>query len=150
MYSPTIITWVLVVFGLVTCLPLFGAQLVMLFKPSSQKASDILIGKGKEWRDKTHFHSALGMAWADWLLLAPLLMAGSVGVLSGHLWGYVLWAAAGAISLYINIVLWILEKKYVYPSQGPLIYYTYYWGFFIYWGTAVLIYSTLRLAGVMF
>jgi len=148
MYPPSIITWILVIFGFVTCLPLFIAQLVMLFKPKSQKASDILIGKGEDWRDTTHYRSALGMAWADWLFFAPLLVAGSVGVLSGHIWGYVLWAAAGTISLYINIVLWFMEKAYVYPSQGPLVYFTYYWGFFIYWGAAALIYSIVRLTGL--
>ena len=148
MLPPTIISWILVVFGFITCAPLFGAQLVMIIKPNSQKARDIIIGKGEDWRDKTHFRSALGFAWADWILLAPLLVAGSIGVLSGQAWGYVLWAAAGAISLYINIVLWILERQYVYPSQGPLVYFTYYWGFFVYWGTAVLIYSIVRLTGL--
>ncbi len=148
MLPPTPITWILVIFGFITCSPLFGAQFVMLIKPNSQKARDLLIGKGKDWRDNTHYRSALGMAWADWLLFAPLLVAGSIGVLSGQTWGYVLWAAAGTVSLYINIVLWILEKQYVYPSQGPLVYYTYYWGFFVYWGAAVLIYSAIRMAGV--
>ena len=33
---------------------------------------------------------------------------------------------AGAISLYINIILWFTEKKNVYPSRGPLKYFTYY------------------------
>lgn len=148
MLPPTPITWILVIFGFITCSPLFGAQLVMLYRPKSQKATDILIGQGEDWRDKTHFRSALGMAWADWLFFAPLLVAGSIGVLSGQTWGYVLWAAAGAISLYINIVLWFMEKAYVYPAQGPLAYFTYYWGFFIYWGASVLVYSTLRLAEV--
>ncbi len=149
MLEPTIITWILVVFGAVTLLPLAFAQLIILFQPESRKARDILIGKGEEWRDKTHFRSAYGMAWADWLLLMPLFLSGSTGVLLGHMWGYILWASSGIISVYINIVLFVMEKEYVYPSQGPLKYYTYYWGFFIYWGTAAVVYSVLRLSNII-
>ena len=146
--QPTIITWVLIIFGAITLAPLALAQLVMLVKPYSQQAKDILIAKGEDWRDKTHFRSALGLAWADWLLVVPLVISGSIGVILGHAWGYVLWSAVGSISLYINIVLWFMEKEYVYPSRGALAYYTYYWGFFVYWGALALAYSAVRLSGI--
>ncbi len=148
--QPTIITWILIVFGVITMAPLLIAQLIMLVKPHSQKAKDILVAKGEGWRDKTHFRSALGFAWADWLLVVPLIIAGSIGVILGFAWGYVLWGAAGSILLYINIVLWFMEKEYVYPSRGALAYYTYYWGFFVYWGALALAYSALRLSGLKF
>lgn len=146
--QPTIITWVLLISGAITLAPLVLAQLVMLIKPHSQQARDILVAKGEDWRDKTHFRSALGLAWADWLLVVPLVITGSIGVILGHAWGYVLWSAAGSISLYINIVLWFMEKEYVYPSRGALAYYTYYWGFFVYWGALVIAYSVVRLSGI--
>ncbi len=145
---PTIVTWILIVFGAITLAPLVLAQVVMLVKPYSQKAKDILVAKGEDWRDKTHFRSALGLAWADWLLVVPLVISGSFGVILGQPWGYVLWGAAGSISLYINIVLWFMEKEYVYPSRGALAYYTYYWGFFVYWGALALAYSAMRLSGI--
>jgi hypothetical protein len=113
--QPTIITWILIVFGAVTMALLLLAQTIMLVKPNSQKAKDILIAKGEDWRDRTHFRSALGFAWADWLMVVPMLLSGSIGVILGHAWGYILWSAAGSISLYINIVLWFMEKEYVYP-----------------------------------
>lgn len=150
MLQPTIVTWILVIFGAITLLPLLLAQITILVHPHGQKAKDILIAKGEDWRDKTHFRSAYGFAWADWMLLVPLFVAGSVGVLLGQPWGYVLWAAAGTISLYVNIVLWFMEKEYVYPSRGPLAYYTYYWGFFVVWGASALAYAALRLAGITF
>lgn len=150
MIERTIVTWVLVIFGVIALLPLLYAQLTILVQPHGQKAKDILIGKGEDWRDKTHFRSAYGFAWADWILLIPLFVSGSIGVLLGSGWGYVLWAAAGTISLYINIVLWFMEKEYVYPSCGPLAYYTYYWGFFVVWGGAALAYAALRLSGITF
>ena len=146
--QPTIVTWVLIIFGAVTLAPLVLAQLIMLVKPHSQQAKDILVAKGEDWRDSTHFRSALGLAWADWVLVVPLVISGSIGVILGYEWGYVLWSAAGSISLYINIVLWFMEKEYVYPSRGALAYYTYYWGFFVYWGALTLAYSAMRLSGI--
>ncbi len=147
MIQPTVLTWILVIFGAITLTPLLLAQLIILLEPRGQRAKDILVAKGEDWRDRTHFRSAVGFAWADWLIVAPLFVAGSLGVLAGQTWGYVLWGAAGAISLYINIVLWFMEREYVYPSRGPLAYYTYYWGFFVIWGAAALGYSALRIAG---
>jgi len=147
--EPTLFTWVLVIFGAVTLLPLMLAQLAILIRPESRPAKDILIGKGEDWRDKTHFRSAYGFAWSDWALLVPLGVTGSIGVLLGQPWGYVLWSAAGTISLYSNVVLWFIEREYVYPSCGPLAYYTYYWGFFILWGATALSYTAFRFSGLI-
>ena len=82
-------------------------------------------------------------------ILLPLFVAGIIGVLFGQVWGYVLFAVAGGIELYINIFLWFFEREYVYPAVGPWAYYTYFWGNFIYWGAATLIYSLLRLNGIV-
>ena len=149
MLEPTFITWILIIFGLVFIfLPILYAQFQMVLKPHSQKTRDIIIGKGENWRDKTHFRMSYGTGWADFIIWLPLLAAGSVGVILGQVWGYALWAAAGAISVYINIILWFSEREYVYPACGPLAYYTYFWGFFVYWGVAVVVYSVMRLTGV--
>ena len=43
----------------------------MLLNPKGQKAKDILIGKGEDWRDKTHFKSAYALALADWIFFLP-------------------------------------------------------------------------------
>jgi hypothetical protein len=146
--QPTIVTWILVIFGAITMAPVAIVYLVFLSRPHSLRSKKIMIGEGEDWRDKTHFRSALWLAWADLLLVFPLLISGSIGVILGHAWGYVLWGAVGSISLYINIVLWFQEKEYVYPSRGPLVYFTYYWGFFVYWGALALAYSAMRLSGI--
>lgn len=143
--QPTPVTWALVIFGAITLAPLLLAQLLMLVWPESNRARNALIGKGEEWRDKTHFRLARGAAWADWLIFGPLFVAGSTGMLLGKLWGYVLFGAAGALSLYINLVLWFTEREYVYPTRGALRYYTYYWGFFMYWGALALLYAIVRI-----
>jgi len=145
MIERTITTWIIIIFGVITFLPLFFAQTLALLRPNDKKTRDILIGKGKDWRDKTHFKSAKAFAWADLLVLFPLIIAGSIGVVLSQSWSYLLWIASGFIAIYFNILTWVLEKEYTYPSYGPLAYYTYYWGFFLYWGVAAIVYSVYRL-----
>ena len=145
MIKPTIYTWIIAVFGAITFLPLLGAQLLMLLKPQSQKTKDLLIGKGEDWRDKTHYKSALAFAWADWLVIFPLLISGTIGVFYGQLWGYTLWLTLGIVSIYFSIIFWIMEKEYTYPNCGWLAYYTYFWGFFLYWGVGTAAYSILQI-----
>ncbi len=146
--EPTLLTWAIVVFGLITLIPLILAQWWMLVAPNRQRTRDLIVGKGEDWRDKTHSKMALGASWADWTFFGPMFVAGSSGVLMGQPWGYMLFGAAGACSLYINIILWFTEKEYVYPSRGPLRYFTYYWGFFMYWGALALTYSVARISGI--
>jgi hypothetical protein len=146
MIEPTIITWLFAAFGAITFLPLLGAQTFMILKPHSQITKDMLIGKEKDWRDKTHFKSALAFAWADLLVLFPLFIFGTIGVLLGYYWGHIAWLVSGTLSIYFSVVFWILEKEFTYPSVGWLAYYTYYWGFFLYWGIGAVVYSILQIS----
>ena len=148
--QPTSVTWFLIAFGAITLAPLFLAQFWMLRAPKSERARELLIGKGENWRDGTHFSMSRGAAWADWLFFLPLYLLGVLGICFGQPWGYMLFGAAGAMSLYINIILWFTEKRYVYPSRGALRYFTYYWGFFVYWGALTLAYISLRISGIEF
>ncbi len=145
--NATVVTWLLVAWGVTTLVPLVVVQLAFLLAPHSDQTKAWLIGENEEWRDRSHLRFSLGAAWADWLVTMPLFAASVVGMALAEAWGYVLFAVVGAISLYINVILWFLEKEYVYPSRGPLRYFTYYWGFFVYWGAAALLYSTVRIGG---
>ena len=146
MYNITIMTWILLVFGIITCFPLLIAQLLMLLSPKGQKTQDILIGKGEQWRDNSHFKSAYALAWVDWLIFIPIFICAIVGILLKTYWGYLLLSVAGVIQLYINTFLWFFEREYVYPPNGPVKYYTYLWGNFMYWGIASLLYGIIRLS----
>lgn len=148
--QPTIITWILISFGFLIYLPVFYGQIMLLARPHSQATKDVVIGKGEEWRDKTHFRSSYGFAWADLIFFLPLLVIGSAGVIMSQVWGYALWMAAAAIAVDVNIVLLFSEKEYVYPVWGPLAYYTFFWGFFVYWGLISVVYAVLRLSGMNF
>jgi hypothetical protein len=145
MIEITFITWIIAIFGAITFSPLMFAQLLMLLKPASQQSKNLIIGKGEDWRDRTHLKSALAFAWADWLIIFPLLVLSYTGVFLGEIWGLYLWLALGLISVYFSIIFWVMEKEYTYPSAGWLAYFTYFWGFFLYWGLAAIIYSLYHI-----
>ncbi len=85
MLEPTLITWILIIFGLVFIfLPMLYVQLLMVLQPHSQKTRDIIIGKGEDWRDKNHFRMSYGDGWADLIIWLPLLAVGSIGVILGQ------------------------------------------------------------------
>ena len=77
--EPTLVTWVLIIWGAITLAPLTAVQLALLLNPHSARSKEWVIGKDEDWRDKTHFRFALGAAWADWLVIVPLFVAGVVG-----------------------------------------------------------------------
>jgi len=72
-----------------------------------------------------------------------MLILGTFGVFSGQLWGYGIWLALGVLSIYFSILFWVLEKAYTYPTCGWLAYYSYFWGFILYWGIGAAIYSSI-------
>lgn len=146
MIQTTYVTWMIALFGAITFLPLFAAQLLMIVKPHSQKTKDLIIGKGEDWRDESHFRSALSFAWADLLLVLPLLIISAICVFNGQLWGYIIWVSLGILSIYFSIIFWVLEKKYTLKSVGWMAYFTYIWGFFLYWGIAVIIHSIIQMS----
>lgn len=145
MIETKIITWIIAIFGAMTFLPLLAAQILLILKPNSQKTKDLLIGKGKDWRSNTHYKYSLAFAWADWLIIFPLFISGTIGVLNNHLLGYIIWIALGFISIYFSIIFWVLEKEYSLPDVGKFAYFTYFWGFFLYWGIGAVVYSVLQL-----
>ncbi|MBI5568852.1 MAG: hypothetical protein HY914_02810 [Desulfomonile tiedjei] len=145
MIDPTTVTWTLVIIGLVIYAPPLYMQILAIKDPHGRKVKDLVIGKGEDYADRTHFLFCYGTGWADMIMQFPPLIAGSIGVILGRPWGYLLWAAVAAVSLYISIVLWFVDREYVYPKCGPLAFFTYYWGIWVYWSITVLAYSIVRI-----
>ena len=147
MIEITIFTWIIAIGSVITFFPLLVAQFIMIMRPDGQQAKDLIIGKGEDWRDISHFKYSLAFAWADWLVIFPLLVFGCIGVFLGQLWGYMLWLILGVISIYFSIIFWVMERKASVVSYGWVAYFTYFWGFFLYWGIGTAIYSMIVLLG---
>jgi hypothetical protein len=148
MFEPTKITWVLVIFGLIIYVFPLYLQIFAVRNHHSQRVKDLLIGNGEDYFDKTHFLFYSGTGWADLIMQFPLLIIGSIGVVLGQAWGYLLWMAVASIAMYIIIVLWFVDREYQYPKCGPLAFYPYFWGILVYWSIEVIAYCLLRFNGV--
>ncbi len=66
-------------------------------------------------------------------------------MLSGQSWGYMIWFAGAFITIYIHFVLIFIEGKHIYTKWGPLAFFTYAWGIWVYWAIVVIIYSLIRI-----
>ena len=145
MLEPTELTWVLSIVGLVIYIPPVYLEVLAVWKPDSQRTKDLLVGKGDDYKDETHAAFCYGHGWADMAIPIPAVIAGCIGVLLGQPWGYMLWFAGAAITIYIHFILLFLEGKHIYRTWGRLAFFTYAWGLWVYWAVAVAVYSLVRI-----
>lgn len=102
----TVMTWVVAVGGLVLITLLGSLQLVAVLRPRSQWTIRQVYGGDPHRTDPTaYFAYNQGYAWADVFLWAPLQTAGSIGMLLGQQWGYLLALAASIPYLYTAITI---------------------------------------------
>jgi len=87
----TIATWFVAIAGLVLIALLGGLQLVAVFRPRSAWTIENVYGGSPDATDPTaYFAFNQGYAWADAVFWAPLQIAGSIGMLLGYRWGFLL------------------------------------------------------------
>jgi len=149
MLEPTPLTWILSIIGVVIYLPAVYIQARAVASPHSQKTKDLLVGKGGDYHDRTYFNFCQGTGWADLTMTLPLCLLGSVGVLFGRPWGYMAWLAGAFITVYIHLVLLFIEGRHIYEKWGPLAFFTYGWGLWVYWALVVIGYSLVRVSSAL-
>lgn len=88
----TPVTWVVAVTGLVLVVPLGTLQFVAVIKPRTEWTIKNVYGGSPHATEPTAcFACNQGHAWAaDLLIWAPLQIAGSIGMLLGQKWGFLL------------------------------------------------------------
>ncbi|MEL7209964.1 MAG: hypothetical protein AAGK32_17310, partial [Actinomycetota bacterium] len=87
----TATTWVIAVLGLVLITLLAGLQLVAVVRPRAAWTIENVYGGSPEDTDPVaYFAFNQGSAWADPFLWAPLQVAGSIGMVLGERWGFLL------------------------------------------------------------
>ncbi len=88
-------TWVVALAGLALIGLLAALQLVAVVRPRSDWTIENVYGGSPDRTDpKAYFAFNQGSAWADPFFWAPLQIAGSIGMLLGHRWGFLLALAA--------------------------------------------------------
>ena len=87
----TAATWIVALLGMVLIALLSGLQLVALIRPRAPWTIENVYGGTPEATDPAaYFAFNRASAWADPFLWAPLQMAGSIGMLMGERWGFLL------------------------------------------------------------
>lgn len=141
----TVVTWIVAVGGLLIMGLLLGAQLVAVFRPRADWTVANVYGGDPDSTDpRAYFAFNQGHAWADSFFWGPIQIAGSIGMLLGQRWGFLL-ALMGSIPfLYTGITIYIWDRDMGF-RKNTFTYWVIVWGMFPAFGAIELVYCLGRL-----
>lgn len=141
----TVMTWVVAVTGLVLITVLAGLQMVALIRPRGRWTIENVYGGDPGSTDPVaYFAFNQGSAWADPLLVAPLQIGGSIGMLLGHRWGFLLALAASVPFWYTAVFFYIWDRDLGF-RQSTAAYWVVTWGIWPAFGLLEGTYCFIRL-----
>ena len=141
----TLWTWVIAGAGLALALILGAAQVIAVLRPRADWTIDNIYGGRPEGTDpKAYFAFYRGFALADVFFWLPLQIAGSIGMLLGMRWGFLLALIASVPFWYTSIQFFIWDRDLGYrkPTLG---YWLFTWGMFPAFGVLEGAYCLARL-----
>lgn len=107
----TALTWIVAITGLVLVGLLAALQLVAVVSPrGAWTIENVYTGDPSATDPKAFFAFNQGWAWADPFFWAPLQIAGSIGMVLGQRWGFLLALAASVPFWYTAIPLFIWDR----------------------------------------
>ena len=92
-----------------------------------------------------YFAFSQGYAYADVFLWAPLQFAGSIGMLAGQQWGFLLALVASIPYVYTAIPIFIWDRDLGF-RENTLFYWLIVWGIWPLFGVIQFVYCFARLA----
>lgn len=141
----TTFTWIVAIVGLVLILLLGGLQLVAVLRPRTEWTIKNVYGGSPEGTDpKAYFAFNQGIAWADPFFFAPLQIAGSIGMMLGERWGFLLALAASVPFVYTAITIFIWDRD-MGVRQNTFNYWVVIWGMWPAFGVVEGVYTFVRL-----
>ncbi|MFC1529343.1 hypothetical protein ACFL6R_01370 [Gemmatimonadota bacterium] len=145
--SVTLMTWIVAVGGLLIMGLLFSLQLVAVLRPRGEWTIINVYGGDPSSTDpKAYFAFNQGFAWADAFFWGPIQIAGSIGMLLGERWGFLL-ALMGSIPfIYTAIQIYIWDRDLEF-RQNTVTYWVIIWGMFPVFGVVEAVYCFIRLMG---
>jgi hypothetical protein len=147
MVEVTIYTWIVAVLGLVIMGILIAAQSIALVKPRGEWTIKNIYGGSPDTTDPTaYFAFNQGYAWADTLFWGPFQIAGSIGMLLGHRWGFIAGLIGSVPFWYSAIPLFIWDRDMGYRQNT--VQYWVVWGMFPAYGILEMLYCSARLLAV--
>ena len=143
----TLWTVLIAVAGLLITSLLGVAQLIAVFRPRAEwTVANIYGGHPSDTDPRAYFAFNQGYAWADSFFWLPIQAAGSVGMLLGRRWGFLL-ALVGSVPFWysaITIFIWDRDMGFRQPT---LTYWIVIWGMFPVFGVLEMTYCLFRLLG---
>lgn len=141
----TVATWVIALIGF-TLISLLGAlQIVALLRPRARWTIENVYGGSPDNTDpKAYFAFNRASAWADPFLLAPLQIAGSIGMLAGDRWGFLL-ALMASVPLWYTAVYFYLWDRDLGYREPTFTYWVIMWGMWPVFGIVEGVYCFIRL-----
>lgn len=141
----TPLTWVIAIAGAALMVLLGGLQLVAVLRPRAEWTIENVYGGSPDATDPTaYFAFNQGYAWADPFFWAPLQLVGSLGMVLGHRWGFLLALAASVPFWYTAIPIFIWDRDLGF-RQNTFTYWVIVWGMFPLFGLVSGIYCFVRL-----
>jgi len=141
----TSLTYIVAIIGLLLTGFLVTMQLVAVFNPRGDWTVKNVYGSDPKNTDqKAYFAFNQGYAWADALFWGPIQIAGSIGMLLGHRWGFLL-ALIGSVPFWysaINLYIWDRDMGF---RKNTLTYWVVIWGMFPAFGVLEMVYCFWRL-----
>jgi len=141
----TIATWAIALIGLALISVLAGLQLVAVLRPRAAWTVDNVYGGSPDQTDPVaYFAFNQASAWADPFLWAPLQIAGSIGMLLGHRWGFLLALMASVPFWYTSVFFYIWDRDLGF-RKNTLSYWFLIWGMWPVFGVTEGVYCFSRL-----
>ncbi|MDJ0498283.1 MAG: hypothetical protein QNJ89_10655 [Acidimicrobiia bacterium] len=141
----TALTWIVAILGLLIMGILASLQFVAVLRPRTEWTIENVYGGTPDGTDPTaYFAFNQGYAWADSFLWAPLQVAGSIGMLLGERWGFLLALAASIPYVYTAIPIFIWDRDMGF-RENTLFYWLIVWGMFPAYGILEGVYAFVRL-----
>ena len=141
----TAATRVIAVLGLILIGLLGGLQLVAVIRPRAEWTIKNVYGGTPDGTDPAaYFAFNQGVAWADPFFWAPLQVAGSIGMLLGESWGFLLALAAAVPFVYSAIPMYIWDRDLGF-RENTFNYWVIIWGMWPAFGLVEGVYTFTRL-----
>lgn len=141
----TAVTRAVAVGGLLLIALLGGLQLVAVLRPRHAWTIKNVYGGSPEATDPSaYFAFNQGYAWADSFFWAPLQIAGSIGMLLGERWGFLLALAASVPFWYTAIPIYIWDRDLRF-RRNTFSYWVVVWGMWPAFGVVEGAYTFVRL-----